>query len=79
MSKKKVIGLNADYRTPLQEKPAFSYVAAGYADCIAAAGGIPLIIPPMEEVEDGKTDLDIAVEKRKIKKGDPVEWSEFQR
>jgi len=24
----------------------------------------------MEEVEDGKTDLDIAVEKRKIKKGD---------
>ena len=52
MSKKPVIGLNADYRTPQQDKPAFSYVAAGYADCIAAAGGIPLILPPMEEVED---------------------------
>ena len=52
MSKKTVIGLNADYRTPSPEKPACSYVAAGYADCITAAGGIPLIIPPMEEVED---------------------------
>ena len=52
MSKKPVIGLNADYRTPQQDKPAFSYVAAGYADCITAAGGIPLILPPMEEIDE---------------------------
>ena len=52
MSNKPIIGLNADYRTGQQDVPAYSYVAAGYADCIIAAGGIPLIVPPMEEAQD---------------------------
>ena len=52
MSKKPMIGLNADYRTTQQDQPAFSYVAAGYADCITAAGGIPVIIPPLAEAAD---------------------------
>ena len=42
-----LIGLNADYRAAAHNQPAFSYVAAGYYDAIAAAGGIPVIVPPL--------------------------------
>ena len=52
MSKKPLIGLNADYR-PLQKAgPALSYVPAGYYNCIQAAGGIPVILPPLEDEDD---------------------------
>jgi len=43
------IGLNADFRAAAHNQPAFSYVAAGYYDAIAAAGGIPVILPPLED------------------------------
>lgn len=49
---KPMIGLNADYRSASQETPAYSYVAAGYADCISAAGGIPVVVPPIEDEQD---------------------------
>lgn len=41
-----VIGLNADTRG---ETPAFSYLAAGYYDSVARAGGVPVIVPPIKE------------------------------
>jgi putative glutamine amidotransferase len=49
---KPLIGMNADFRAAKGDSPAFSYVAAGYYDSIIAAGGIPVIVPPQEEVED---------------------------
>src|SRR5262245_6828385 len=52
MRKKPVIGLNADYRSAKKDSPAFSYVAAGYYDCVSAVGGIPVVIPPVAEAED---------------------------
>ena len=55
---KPVIGINADFRRAQGNQPAFTYIAAGYYDCIAAAGGIPLILPPCQEEGDVYTMLD---------------------
>ena len=52
MRKKPLIGLNADYRSAKKDSPAFTYVAAGYYDCISAVGGIPVVIPPVGEADD---------------------------
>jgi putative glutamine amidotransferase len=49
MNSKPVIGLNADFRHAHGEQPAFSYLAAGYYDAISEVGGIPIVIPPLEE------------------------------
>jgi putative glutamine amidotransferase len=48
MSQKPIIGLNADYRPTRKEGPALCYVPAGYFRCIERAGGIPVILPPLE-------------------------------
>jgi putative glutamine amidotransferase len=52
MQCKPLIGLNADYRDPQNGAADFSYLSVGYADCILQAGGIPVVVPPLEEVED---------------------------
>lgn len=49
---KPMIGLNADYRAAGMNAPAYAYLASGYFDCIMRAGGIPVIVPPMDN-EDG--------------------------
>lgn len=59
MQKKPLIGLNADFRPAKQDSPAFSYLSAGYYDSILATGGIPVILPPMENVDDLNPVLDI--------------------
>ncbi|QDV23986.1 gamma-glutamyl-gamma-aminobutyrate hydrolase family protein [Aureliella helgolandensis] len=46
---KPIVGINADFRAASHNQPAFSYVAAGYYDSIAKAGGIPLILAPLED------------------------------
>jgi putative glutamine amidotransferase len=56
---KPIIGINADYRSAKKDSPAFSYVAAGYYDAIIAAGGIPLILPPLSDQEDLERVLDM--------------------
>jgi putative glutamine amidotransferase len=56
---KPMIGINADYRSSKKDSPAFSYVAAGYFDAIVAAGGIPVVIPPLEEQDDVERILDL--------------------
>jgi putative glutamine amidotransferase len=43
------IGLNTDFRPGKKDTPAFSYVCAGYFDCILEAGGIPVIVPPLKD------------------------------
>jgi putative glutamine amidotransferase len=52
MPVKPLIGLNADYRPLRKEGPALSFVQAGYYNCIQAAGGIPVILPPLEHEAD---------------------------
>ncbi len=58
MKKKPLIGLNLDYRGAKKDSPAFSYVSSGYYDAIVKAGGIPVLVPPMETDEDMNRVLD---------------------
>lgn len=51
MSNKPLIGMNADYRAAARSMPAYSYIAAGYFQSILAAGGVPVVIPPMDDPE----------------------------
>lgn len=51
MMKRPLIGLNCDFRGANQGTPAYCYLAAGYFDAIANAGGIPVLIPPMADHE----------------------------
>ncbi|MFM8173219.1 MAG: gamma-glutamyl-gamma-aminobutyrate hydrolase family protein [Pirellulaceae bacterium] len=59
MQRKPLIGINADYRNTHQGVPAYSYLAAGYYDNILAAGGIPVVVPPMEDDQDLSDVLDM--------------------
>ncbi len=59
MQRKPLIGLNADYRAGKKDSPAFTFISAGYHDSIVAAGGIPVIMPPVEEEEDLERMLDV--------------------
>jgi len=56
--RKPIIAINADFRTSTNDAPAFSYLASGYYDAITKVGGIPLVIPPLEDDEDLNTLLD---------------------
>ncbi len=49
MSNKPLIGINADFRAAARRMPAYSYIAAGYFQSIASAGGIPMVIPPLDD------------------------------
>lgn len=49
MTCKPLIGLNADFRPAQGTAPALSAVAAGYYDSIHAAGGIPVLLPPIAD------------------------------
>lgn len=52
MQTKPLIGLNADYRAAKKDAPAFSYVCAGYFDAIVKTGGVPIVVPPLEDQAD---------------------------
>ena len=58
MHAKPLIGLNADYRSAQGNQPAFSVVTAGYYNSILRAGGVPVVVPPMEDEDDIKTVLE---------------------
>jgi putative glutamine amidotransferase len=58
MSKKPMIGLSTDYVSATHDRPAYSLICAGYYDAVVNAGGIPLIVPPMEDATDLATVLD---------------------
>lgn len=59
MSRKPLIGLNAEYKAAKKDAPAFTYISAGYYDAIVASGGVPVIIPPLLEEEDLDRVLDL--------------------
>lgn len=52
MPQKPVIGLNADFRPTRKEGPALCYLPAGYFSAIERAGGIPVVVPPLESEDD---------------------------
>jgi putative glutamine amidotransferase len=52
MQCKPLIGLNADFRAATGNQPALTYLASGYYDAVTRAGGIPLILPPLEDEDD---------------------------
>ncbi len=54
MSSKPVIGINGDYRPANGGNNALSWFNSGYYEAIVAAGGIPVLIPPLSEDEDLK-------------------------
>lgn len=58
MSKKPLIGLNTDFVAATHDRPAYSVIAAGYYDAIIATGGIPVILPPLDDPEDLEATLD---------------------
>ncbi len=47
-----IIGINTDYRHIGRGNRAHSFVHSGYFDCIEAAGGLPVILPPLTREED---------------------------
>ncbi|TWT90606.1 putative glutamine amidotransferase [Pseudobythopirellula maris] len=49
---KPIIAINADFRSETNDKPAFSFVTAGYYDALIEAGAVPMILPPLAEEED---------------------------
>jgi len=59
MPRKLLVGLNADYRPSRKEGPAVSFIPAGYYNAIQAAGGIPVVLPPMEDEDDVVRVLDM--------------------
>jgi putative glutamine amidotransferase len=59
MGSKPLIGLNADYRAAKKDAPAYSFLCAGYYDAVMKAGGVPLIIPPLDEAADLHRVLDL--------------------
>jgi putative glutamine amidotransferase len=58
MAVKPLIGINADYRSSRKDQPAFSYLCAGYFDAIIKAGGIPVVVPPLTDLQDLERVLD---------------------
>lgn len=52
MSRKPIIGINGDYRAERKDAVALSWFNSGYYDCVTAAGGIPVLIPPLAEDDD---------------------------
>jgi putative glutamine amidotransferase len=58
MNCKPLIGINADFRAAQHDAPSFSYLSAGYYDAVTAAGGIPVVVPPIEVESDLNSLLD---------------------
>jgi putative glutamine amidotransferase len=58
MQAKPLIGLNLDYRAAKKDSPAFAYQFAGYYESVTKAGGIPIVVPPMEDQDDLNRVLD---------------------
>ena len=52
MNAKPIIAMNADFRPAKKDSIPFTWINTGYYDSVAAAGGVPLIIPPLAEEAD---------------------------
>lgn len=55
---KPLIAINGDYRASRADSVALSWFNGGYFDSVTAAGGIPILVPPLAEDEDLERILD---------------------
>ena len=51
-SAKPLVGINSDFHSATTQRPAYSVISAGYFHCVQAAGGIPIVVPPLTTDED---------------------------
>ena len=58
MPNKPLVGINADFRAAARSVPAYSYLAAGYFQSIISAGGIPVVLPPLDDAASISQALD---------------------
>ena len=58
MNSKPFIGINTDYRHGTGDSPDYAFLSAAYVDAIAEVGGIPQVIPPLDEDDDLDAVLD---------------------
>jgi putative glutamine amidotransferase len=49
---KPLIGINADFRPAAAGRSSFTFIDACYYDAVSQAGGIPVILPPLENDDD---------------------------
>ena len=54
MAGKAVIGINGDFRPARKDQIPLSWFTTGYFDSITAAGGLPILIPPLDNDVDLK-------------------------
>jgi putative glutamine amidotransferase len=47
-----LIGINTDYCAAIKGRVPHSYMHSGYYDCILAAGGLPVMVPPLIKEHD---------------------------
>lgn len=59
MARKPLIGINTDYFSAADRRPAYSVTCAGYYDSVTAAGGLPMLIPPFQDEEDLEAILEL--------------------
>jgi len=52
MANKPFIGINTDYFSAADNRPAYSVTCAGYFDSVTNAGGIPVLLPPLADEND---------------------------
>jgi len=58
MHQKPLVGINADFREAAGNQGALTYICAGYYNAVIAAGGVPVILPPIVDEEDLNAVLD---------------------
>ena len=54
MSFKPVIGINGEFRAAKKDVVPLSWYNTGYYDSVVAAGGLPVLLPPLAEDRDLK-------------------------
>jgi len=59
MTCKPLIGINADFRSASRQTPAYAFLSAGYFDSIKAAGAVPVVIPPLADIESVRSLFDV--------------------
>jgi putative glutamine amidotransferase len=47
-----LIGINTDYRVVAKGRTPHSFMHSGYYDCVLTAGGLPILIPPLNKEQD---------------------------
>jgi putative glutamine amidotransferase len=55
---KPLIGVNSDYRAAKKDQAAFTFLASRYHEAIEKAGGIPVVVPVLENEDDAEAVLE---------------------